>query len=118
MSHELKGAERAVELATASLANPDWQPRRAHYEGLRNDLRAAAAELSRLQEENERLRSPLVKLVKCDDDAKHPLQNGAGLLDCIDNHSQFYPSAELGDALAEARAALSASQEQGGSDHD
>lgn len=104
--------------AIALLDGPfkDWAPADDPAEIVVDLVNHYEDRLSRIQEENERLRTPLAKLVKCDDDARDPLQNGAGLLDCIDNHSQFYPSAELGAALVEARAAL-ASQEQGGPGH-
>lgn len=54
----------------------------------------------------ERMRVALEHLVRCDDDARCGLQNGAGLLDCIDNHGMFYPSADLDEALTKARSAL------------
>lgn len=52
------------------------------------------------------LTKALADILACEDDARDPLQNGIGLIDCIDNVGQFYPSQHLADCLKRARQAL------------
>lgn len=96
---------RMTEVSAGMLVNPDGPEAAA---AIRRLIAAPPPSV-----EVERLREALEHLVRCDDDARNGLQNGAGLLDCIDNHGRFYPSADLDAALTKARAALSRKQEPG-----
>lgn len=74
--------------------------------GARRQAESDRASLLASAEENARLRAALNRILEMDDDATAAIKTG--LLDCRDNHGNYYPSQALADALTEARAALGA----------